>query len=382
MSGYVAPMDLLCPFNPETDLIHSKPDAVMGWSDIGLDQQGVSPVAFAGPCPMFSEDTVNKMELELLSEQVMENCKHGSDPMSFTLRGACPAYAKFSNEVWTHPGTLAVTSQLAQLDLVPVMDYEISHMNVHLGGRKDGSFTIEPHKDSYPFVAILTVSNTSMTGGELELRSGTGKAIKTSRMSRGSVMLLQGRWIEHFVAPCAGRRITAVTSLRPASPFLRDDTRLTTVRHASDLHRLYRQYFEYREIIAIERLQRAIQEMPVWNPEDLLEFVEGLMALYQQTREELVGEVEFDIGSVPRQSKCLQASQSTKPNSLISSSPGVVSELESMVGISREKIGELHGCDTEGLTDFIARREEWLKRIRASSKRRGERVLASNFICI
>ncbi|KAI9761000.1 MAG: hypothetical protein M1840_002154 [Geoglossum simile] len=247
------------------------------------------------------------------------------------------------------------------------MDYEISHVNVHLGGKEDGSLIIKRHKDSYPFVVILMVRNTSMTG-ELELRSGTGKDIKTSRMSRGSVILLQGRWIEHHVPYCAGQRITVVTSLRPASPFLRDDTRLTTVRHVSDLCRLYYEFFWYREIIAIKRLEWAIQEMSVWNLEDLLEFVEGLMAFYQQTREELVGEVEFAIGSVPTESQCFQASRSTKSSSLTSSSPGLVSKLESILGtmveISEEKIQESHGWDTENLTDFIARREKCLKEIR------------------
>ncbi|KAI9762470.1 MAG: hypothetical protein M1840_001230 [Geoglossum simile] len=106
--------------------------------------------------------------------------------------------------------------------------------------------------------------------------------------------------------------------------------------------------------------------MSVWNSEDSLEFVEGLMTLYQQTREELVDEVEFAIGSVPLQSQYFQASQSTKSSSLASSSPGLVSELESMVEISGERIEESHGCDAKGLKDFIARREERLKRIEAS----------------
>jgi hypothetical protein len=77
--------------------------------------------------------------------------------------------------------------------------------------------------------------------------------------------------------------------------------------------------------MAIKRLQWAIREMSVWKSEDLLEFVGGLMALYQQTREELVGEVEFAIGSVPPKSLCFQASQSTKSSSLASTSPKLVS---------------------------------------------------------
>jgi hypothetical protein len=109
--------------------------------------------------------------------------------------------------------------------------------------------------------------------------------------------------------------------------------------------------------------------MSVWNSKGLLEFIEGLVAFYQQTREELIGEVGFAIGSVPPKSSCFQASQSTETSSLTSSNPRLVSKLRSILGtmveISEEKIQELHGWDAKNLMDFIARWEEWLKKIRS-----------------
>jgi hypothetical protein len=73
------------------------------------------------------------------------------------------------------------------------MDYEISHVNVHLGeDKEDRGSTIMWHKDSYLFVVILMVRDTSTTG-ELELRSGTGKVIKTPRMGR--VSFCKTSWI-------------------------------------------------------------------------------------------------------------------------------------------------------------------------------------------
>ena len=83
-------MDFLSLFDPATDLAFREPDNVLKMADIGLSESGISPVAVAGPFPLFSQEAVQEMRGELLSKQVLESCKYGSDPMSFQLRGACP----------------------------------------------------------------------------------------------------------------------------------------------------------------------------------------------------------------------------------------------------------------------------------------------------
>jgi len=44
-----------------------------------------------------------------------------------------PRYAPFIHQFWTSPGVLSIVSQVAGVDLVPVVDYEICHTNVQIG---------------------------------------------------------------------------------------------------------------------------------------------------------------------------------------------------------------------------------------------------------
>lgn len=56
-------------------------------------------------------------------------------------------------------------------------------------------------------------------------------------------------------------RITMVTSFRPKSATVQDDTILSTVRPISDLSELYGQYSEYRLELLDERLRDQIKEV-------------------------------------------------------------------------------------------------------------------------
>lgn len=52
-----------------------------------------------------------------------------------------------------------------------------------------------------------------------------------------------------------------VTSFRPKSPKVRDDTVLTTVRPISNLSELYNQFSEYRLEILEERIRQQLKEL-------------------------------------------------------------------------------------------------------------------------
>lgn len=52
-----------------------------------------------------------------------------------------------------------------------------------------------------------------------------------------------------------------VTSFRPKSAFVKDDTVLTTVRPISDLAELYSQYAEYRFEMLEERIRAQLKEI-------------------------------------------------------------------------------------------------------------------------
>ena len=74
-------------------------------------------------------------------------------------------------------------------------------------------------------------------------------------------MVLQGRYIEHQALRAFGstERITMVTSFRPRSSALRDDTVLTTVRPVSNLSELYFQFSEYRLEILEDRIRKELK---------------------------------------------------------------------------------------------------------------------------
>jgi hypothetical protein len=59
----------------------------------------------------------------------------------------------------------------------------------------------------------------------------------------------------------AAERITSVTSFRPRSAAVKDETVLTTVRPISDLKELYHQYAEYRFEILQDRLRDMERKM-------------------------------------------------------------------------------------------------------------------------
>ena len=96
-------------------------------------------------------------------------------------------HAKFIFEAWKHPETLAIMSKIAGVELVPVMDYEIGHINMSvpeekkkykdsvLNSEDDEEAIVGWHRDSYPFVCVLMMSDTTgMVGGETALRTGFG----------------------------------------------------------------------------------------------------------------------------------------------------------------------------------------------------------------
>jgi hypothetical protein len=81
--------------------------------------------------------------------------------------------------------------------------------------------------------------------------------------AQGSAVILQGRYIEHQALRALGttERITMVTSFRPRSAHVRDDSVLTTVRAISDLSELYFGYGEYRLEIMEERIRAHLKEI-------------------------------------------------------------------------------------------------------------------------
>lgn len=115
-------------------------------------------------------------------------------------------YAPFIYECWRNPQTLAIISQIAGVELVPEMDWEIAHINISVKSEKQKAEELEAlmdrsmyeadegvagcpweddkpivdwHTDAYPFVCVTMLSDcTNMIGGETALRTGDGEIVK------------------------------------------------------------------------------------------------------------------------------------------------------------------------------------------------------------
>ena len=80
---------------------------------------------------------------------------------------------------------------------------------------------------------------------------------------QGCAVVMQGRYITHQALRALGaqERITMVTSFRPKSPFLPDDSVLTTVRGISDLSELYYGFGQYRLEMLEARVKAQLKKL-------------------------------------------------------------------------------------------------------------------------
>jgi hypothetical protein len=92
------------------------------------------------------------------------------------LTGSSIRYAKFIYNTLTHPETLTAICGVAGIDLIPVMDIEISHVNIlrseHRGSIRN-DHPVQQYRDDYPYICVLILGDTAhITGGQTLLREG------------------------------------------------------------------------------------------------------------------------------------------------------------------------------------------------------------------
>lgn len=200
-------------FDPAKHLSFWPPSSILTMKDLALEPTALSGVATTEPFSFLSHEAVLEMRRELFSKDVLDNCLFHTRPGSVQLRGMAPRYAPFIHQFWHSPEVLKIVSDLAGVDLVPALDYEISHTNVQLGPggidevrrtpveppvateeairkseedrKKKRAMTdqskpiIEWHKDSHPWVCVVMLSDARhMVGGETELMKGDGSTLK------------------------------------------------------------------------------------------------------------------------------------------------------------------------------------------------------------
>ncbi|KAL8702943.1 MAG: hypothetical protein Q9201_003897 [Fulgogasparrea decipioides] len=293
-------------FDPKKHLQYEPPAKIHTMAELNLPENtGISPVAVSTPFRLFTDAAVHRMRSEVLHKD------------------------------WKHPETLSIISKIAGVDLVTAMDFEIAHVNISVKSEEQKAEEVQAisekkafdedegiagcpyeddkpivnwHKDSYPFVCVTMLSDCkSMIGGETALRTGNGEILKVRGPEIGCAVVLQGRYIEHQALRALGvtERITSVTSFRPRSPNLPDDTVLATVRPISDLPELYSQYSEYRLEILEERVRNQLRALRDNRRDGRKVNIEALKAFFLQQEKflaamnkEVIEETLVQMGNV------------------------------------------------------------------------------------
>lgn len=288
--------------------------------ELGLtNKKQISPIGVSDPFPLFTDEAVDIMKMECLRKltflQYARKSYNSTSGMDCVMRGYVKNHDKiitpFIYAAWTHPKTVDLISTMAGVDLEVVMDYEIAHVNVgitdkdkaleqranYLKEQREKLFTGEDsgedipaivgwHHDSYPFVCVLMVSDTSnMIGGETYLRMGDNKVARVSGPQKGSAAVLQGRLIQHLAPKPLGttERITMVTSYRAKDAAKHDGSVLSTVKpevnYGSRYDQFYLEWVKYRAGVIKARLDKLVEGVVTADKFDKTATTEALKAI-------------------------------------------------------------------------------------------------------
>ncbi|KAF8532191.1 hypothetical protein JB92DRAFT_3104298 [Gautieria morchelliformis] len=287
-------------FEPSIHLApHYQSPPVIKMDELGYNATADSDIAATKPFPLFTLDAVRRIRGELFDHNTLADHLYSDTLSPSVVRGVCPERARFIYEAWTHPAVVERLNDAAGIALTPVYDYEIGHVNLQLGPRGWAGLTADPdlpdsvgslatdeeitptlmrkpnwHKDSYPFVCILMLSESShLQGGRTVVRRADGSEMFCDLPPIGHAMILQGGHIEHAVSPTDStqERVSMVTSFRPINPLARDICELTTVRTVSDVPTLHKQWCQYRMKVLALRAEAMAAKLEDKNLEGIEE---------------------------------------------------------------------------------------------------------------
>lgn len=202
---------------------------------------------------------------------------------------------------------LAHISKIAGIELVPVLSWDVGHVNASVNDpgaarSRDEQLETDPdmcayawHRDSYPFVCVTMLSDcANMRGGETVMRTGDGGTVKVRGPTQGTAVIMQGRYIEHLALKAVGgrERISMVTSFRPKDAMAKDECVLTSIRPISEPNTLYSQFTSYRFKTLEERfrimMERVQENRGKFDLQGVKDFLEEQKEYIDATMEELV----------------------------------------------------------------------------------------------
>jgi len=286
-------------FDPEKHLSYYSADPLdqhkyhetrrLTMAELGLTNKNqISPIGVSDPFPLFTDEATDIMKMECLRKDIF--LKYARESFNSTSGMDCivRGYAKtkgtintqFVHDAWTHPKTIELISTMAGVELEVIMDYEIAQVNIGVTPKEvaenqknaveaadDMPAIIGWHYDSYPFVCVLMLSDTSaMIGGETYLRMGDSKLACVLGPQKGSAAVLQGRLIEHLANKPVGatERITMVTSYRAKNSIIHEGSVLGTVKPEINFGTrpddFYPDWVKYRSQVIKDRLDALVKQ--------------------------------------------------------------------------------------------------------------------------
>ncbi|CAE6481452.1 unnamed protein product [Rhizoctonia solani] len=122
------------PFDPKTHLAYAPPESRIMMEELGKAGEGIAPVGITQPFPLLSEEGVKALREEIFCPRILDKFTHTTALAPCQIRGmSCrPGVATFNEALWTHPETIRAVSEAAGIDLVPIIPYELGHVNVQL----------------------------------------------------------------------------------------------------------------------------------------------------------------------------------------------------------------------------------------------------------
>ncbi|GAA6044309.1 hypothetical protein JCM8097_002874 [Rhodosporidiobolus ruineniae] len=287
-------------FDPALHLCHQAPESKITMAELALEGKGISPIGVTAPFPLFTQAAVEEFRREILSTEVLDKYSVEWELAPMQAREFPDKVCPFTTAAWKSPEVLKAVSEAAGVELVPVMELELGHVNYQLGtkgksgvrstpislqtqtahysgeeldkikakaeadGGDGGDTNVGFHRDSYPFVCVLMLSDcTNMVGGETALKTGDGRIVKARGPGAGNVVVMQGREISHAALKAynVDERITMVTSFRAKDPLLNDASILKTIRPTAKRNRLNYQWTTYRLKLLSERFALTAQAL-------------------------------------------------------------------------------------------------------------------------
>ncbi|RAQ71267.1 hypothetical protein COH20_003454 [Aspergillus flavus] len=261
-------------FDPKVHLNYTPPASLLIMKDLGLKGSNTSTsIAGSVPFPFLSETGVRAYRRSLMRPHILKSCAKSYGAGTFILRNLAK-HSKFISDLWTHPETMRIVSEVAGVPLTIIMPTEIGHTNIQTaGGTVDDlmrELDVEPRAncvcvdeqngyDPLRETVLMLSDTTHMTGGETYIRKGDGSAVKVEGPSLGHCVMLQGGQIEHLAARAFGttERITTITSYCAAIPGLYDDSYISNVRPYCNLPELYTEWSNYR----LEKMKQEIENI-------------------------------------------------------------------------------------------------------------------------